>query len=198
MGTKKEFDWEADLIREYAHWEYLREHGGSDPFYDDATNMELTRNHIIYAKKQLEEKYGADRDKYPEIYFRELPPEAAEGYMANAAEIRDRAAEVLDSYLADANFRYLLCNKDFLTKKEAEKISIVNVLNYAAGLADALRNDDLISMRRHTVKPEGYLESFAECAGKLNRILSERDMDVSEQGSQMTLFQMGMETGQCR
>lgn len=198
MGMKNETDWEADLIREYAHWEYLREHGGSDPFYDDAVNMELTRNHIIYAKKQLEYKYGADREKYPEIYFRKLPPETAKGYMANAAEIRDRAAEVLDSYLADSNFRYLLCNKDFLTKKEAEKISIGNVLNYAAGLAAALRNDDLISMRRHIVKPESYLESFAGCAEKVKQILSEKRMMPLEESAQMTLFQMGVETGQCR
>ncbi len=198
MGQKKEPDLEADLIREYEHWEYLREHGGSDPFYDDATNMELTRNHIIYAKSQLEEKYGEERGKYPEIYFKELPPETASGYVANAAEIRDRAAEVLDIYLADANFRFLLCNKDFLAKKEAEKISIENVLNYAAGLAGALRNDDLVAMRRHTVNPESYLESFASCAEKVKQILSERGGVLPEQGGQMTLFQMGMETGQCR
>lgn len=197
MGLKKEPDWEAELIWEYAHWEYLREQGGSDPFYDDATNMELTRNHIIYAKRKLEEKYGVDKDKYPEIYFRDLPPEVEKGYIANAAEIRDRAVEVLDSYLADTNFRYLLYNKDFLSRKEAEKISIGNVLNYVAGLATALRNDDLISMRRHTTKPESYLESFANCAERLKRILSEKSMIPSEKNNQMTLFQMGMETGQC-
>lgn len=198
MGQKKEPDLEADLIREYAHWEYLREHGGSDPFYDDATNMELTRSHIIYAKKQLEEKYGEERGQYPEIYFKELPSETASGYVANAAEIRDRAAEVLDIYLADANFRFLLCNKDFLSKKEAEKISIENVLNYTAGLAGALRNDDLVAMRRHAVNPESYLESFADCAEKVKQILSERGGVLPEQGGQMTLFQIGMETGQCR
>ena len=56
--TKKETpDYEAELIREYEHWEYMKEYGGSDPFYDDAGNMNLTRNHIIHAKKQLEELY---------------------------------------------------------------------------------------------------------------------------------------------
>ena len=54
MAKKEKADYEADLIREYEHWEYLKEFGGSDPFYDDATNMNLTRNHIIYAKRQLE------------------------------------------------------------------------------------------------------------------------------------------------
>lgn len=82
--------------------------------------MNLIRNHILYGKRQLEEKYGADREQYPAIYFRELPPETARGYMANAAEIRDRAAEILDLYLADTNFRYLLCNKDMLEKRGRE------------------------------------------------------------------------------
>ena len=85
--TKKETpDYEAELIREYEHWEYMKEYGGSDPFYDDAGNMNLTRNHIIHAKKQLEELYGGDMSKYPEIYFRELPPVTENGYMAQAAQ----------------------------------------------------------------------------------------------------------------
>ena len=60
MEKKEKVDYEAELIREYEHWEYLRKFGGNDPFYDDATNMNLTRNHIIYAKRQLEELYGED------------------------------------------------------------------------------------------------------------------------------------------
>lgn len=200
IGKKNETDYEAELIREYEHWEYLKEYGGSDPFYDDATNMNLTRNHIIYAKRQLQEKYGLDLNKYPDIYFRELPPEVENGYIARAGEIRDKAAEVLDLYLSDANFRYLLCNRDMLSKKEAEKISIDNVLEYASGLARALKEDDLITMRRHTKSPDGYREAFASCAEKVKQIVSEKKMEPSAQtqGCQMTLFQMGLETGRCR
>lgn len=200
MGKKKEPDYEAELIQEYGHWEYLREHGGSDPFYDDAVNMNLTRNHIIYAKKQLEEQYGPDLNKYPEIYFRELPPETEKGYVARAGEIRDRAVEVLDIYLSDANFQYLLCSRDMLEKKEAEKISIDNVIGYAYGLAVALKKDDLVTMRRHAFSPGNYQEAFAECAEKVKQIISKKKMEPSEQtkGCQMTLFQMGLEAGRCR
>ena len=81
MEKKEKVDYEAELIREYEHWEYLRKFGGSDPFYDDATNMNLVRNHIIYAQKQLEGLYGGDMSKYPDIYFRELPPITRNGYM---------------------------------------------------------------------------------------------------------------------
>ena len=199
--TKKETpDYEAELIREYEHWEYMKEYGGSDPFYDDAGNMNLTRNHIIHAKKQLEELYGGDMSKYPKIYFRELPPVTENGYMAQAAQIRDRAAEVLDTYLSDANFQFLLCNREMLGKKEAEQISIDNVLGYASGLAGALKEDDLITMRRHTKKPDGYRESFAQCAERVKQILTEKRKDASGQiqNGQMTLFQIGLETGQCR
>ena len=55
-----------------------------------------------------------------------------------------------DTYLSDANFQFLLCNREMLGKKEAEQISIDNVLGYAGGLAGALKEDDLITMRRHT------------------------------------------------
>ncbi|MBO5033764.1 MAG: hypothetical protein J6D08_18155 [Lachnospiraceae bacterium] len=200
MGKRKETDYEAELIREYEHWEYLKEYGGSDPFYDDATNMNLTRNHIMYAKKQLEDLYGRDMSKYPEVYFRELPPVTEKGYMAGAAEIRDRAVEVLDTYLADANFQFLLCNRDMLGKKEAEKISIDNVLGYVCGLARALKEDDLITMRSHMKNPDGYRESFAQCAERVKQILSEKRKEPSAQtqGCQMTLFQVGLEAGRCR
>lgn len=201
MGKKREEpDYEAELAREYARWEHLKEYGGSDPFWDDAVNMNLTRNHIIYWKNKIEEKYGGDRNEYPEIYFRELPPEAEPGYMANAAEIRDKAVEVLDRYLSDVNFQYLLCNRELLEKKEAEKICIDNVLGYVSGLAYALKKDDLLTMRRHVRSPGGYQESFAECAEKVKQLIRKKQMKPlkQEKNVQMTLFQMGLETGRCR
>lgn len=200
MGKKQETDYEAELIREYERWEYLKEYGGSDPFYDDATNMNLVRNHILYAKRQLEEKYGADRSKYPESYFREVPPETECGYMARAAEIRDKAVERLEQYLADENFQYLLWNRDKLGKKDIQKTSIDYVLGYVSGLVGAIKEEDLITMRRHANGKAGHQDSFAQCAEKVKKIIREKELEPSGQvqGGQMTLFQMGLKTGQCR
>lgn len=198
MGKQKESDLEAELTDEYKRWEYLKEYGGSDPFYDDSVNMNLTLNHIIAIKTQMEEMFGEDREKYPEIYFRELPPLVREGYMARADEIRDQAVKVLDNYLADVNFQYLLCNKGYLTEKEAKEIHIKNVVNYAYSLANALKEDNLVVMRRHTCSPENYLESFAGCAEKMKKILDRKRKVIPEKNCQMTLFQMGLEIGQCR
>ncbi len=200
MGKKKEPDLEERLKQNYERWEYLREFGGSDPFWDDSSNMNLVRNHIINGKRAIAEKYGTNYEKYPEIFFRELPPEAHRGYMTCAAQIRDQAAESMDIYLADVNFQYLFLNKDKLSKKEAEKICLNNVLGYVSGLANALKQDDLVTMRRHAGRPEGYQESFASCAQKLKEILCKKQKEQGEvrEGGQLSLFQFGLDTGQCR
>lgn len=201
MAKKKvETNYEAELIREYEHWEYLKEHGGSDPHYDDSVNMNLTRNHIIYYKHEMEDLYGEDMSKYPEVYFRELPPEVEGFYIARADVIRDKAAESLEIYLADANFQYLLCNRELLNKKEADNTCINYVLGYVSGLAGALKSDDLITMRRHAFRPESYQESFASCAEKVKQLLLKKRTEQPEtiENGQMTLFQIGLDVGQCR
>ena len=44
----------SELIGEHKHWEHIRDYGCSDPSWADGTNMNLTRNHIIYYRKQIE------------------------------------------------------------------------------------------------------------------------------------------------
>ncbi len=201
MGKKKEKEnLEEELAKSFERWEYLKEHGGSDPFYADGGSMNLVRNHIMYYKNAMVEQYGTDYEKYPEIFYRELPPEVNDNYMARAGEIKDGAAQALEYYISDPNFLYLLANKEMLTEKEAKQISLHNVLGYASGLAAAIRDGDLITMRRHAGRPEGYLESFAQCATRMMKIINDRKKEpeqVQENG-QLSLFQFGMEAGQSR
>lgn len=61
MGKKKEKENLAEGLAEaFERWEYLKEYGGSDPFYADGINMNLERNHIMYYKNKIVEEYGAD------------------------------------------------------------------------------------------------------------------------------------------
>ncbi|MDR0925524.1 MAG: hypothetical protein LBN31_14365 [Hungatella sp.] len=194
MGKKKEVNLEEELRREYDSWNFLKEFGGSDPFWDDATNMNLVRTHILNRKREIAEMYGNQYERYPAIYFQENPPEVHSGYMAGAAQIREQAAEALEIYLADKNFQFLLFYKDRLSKKEAEKISLFNVLDYASGLAAALKQDDLVSMRRHADRPKGYQESFAGCAEKMKKILKKKkeEPEKTREPEQLSLFQFGL------
>ncbi len=201
MAKKKETEnLTEELTKSFERWDYLREYGGSDPSYADGTNMNLVRNHIMYYKQKIMEQYGSDYEKYPEVIYRETPPEVKENYMARAGEIRDGAAQALEYYLSDPNFHYLLANKDMLSEKEAKQISLQNVLGYASGLARAIKDGDLITMRRHAGRPESYLESFAQCAAKMMKLMDGKKKEpeqVQEKG-QLSLFQFGMETGQSR
>lgn len=72
-----------DIQRELAHWHFLRDHGGQDPFWPDGVNMNLTRNHIIYARRQIVEICEENDWALPAEYFLPLPPEVQDGYMAN-------------------------------------------------------------------------------------------------------------------
>ena len=201
MAKKKEAENLAEeLAKSFERWEYLKEHGGSDPFYADGGSMNLVRNHIMYYKNKMVEEYGRDYEKYPEIFYRELPPEVKDSYMARAGEIKDGAAQALEYYISDPNFLYLLANKEMLTEKEAKKISLYNVLGYASGLAKAIKDGDLITMRRHAGRPEGYLESFAQCATRMMKLIDEKkkEPEQMQESGQLTLFQFGMETGQRR
>ena len=72
-----------DIRREIAHWIYLNENGGQDPFWPDGVNMNLTRNHIISDKYQIEEMCFQAALPFPDEYYLPTPPEVSDDYMAN-------------------------------------------------------------------------------------------------------------------
>ena len=55
-------------------------------------------------------------------------------------------------------------------------------------------------MRRHAGRPEGYLESFAQCASRMMKLISEKkkEPELVQENVQLSLFQFGMEAGQRR
>jgi hypothetical protein len=72
-----------ELRGDFARHAYLKEHGGQDPFYPDGVNMNLTRNHIIYDKRQIMEFCIENGFDLPEEYYLPTPEKVANGYMAN-------------------------------------------------------------------------------------------------------------------
>lgn len=72
-----------DLMNEVERWKYICENGCSDPFWPDGTNMNLTRNHIMYHKWKIEFWCAVLGLALPGEYYIPTPPEAPEGYMAN-------------------------------------------------------------------------------------------------------------------
>ncbi len=52
------------------------------------------------------------------------------------------------------------------------------MINYVKGLEHAIASDDLIAMRRHE-NPEGYIESFLECAERVKSLKPRENEQLS-------------------
>ena len=164
-----------ELEKAYAQWESLYKQGGSDPFYADGVNLNLVRNHILYFKRQIEETQPLYKNS--EAYQRELPPQVEDGYMARAKEIRDNAKTTLTAYKTDPYYQYLLHHWEELDDVGLKKTSIRPVLNYAQALETAIREDDLVTMRRHE-RADRYLDSFRSCAVKVRDVLESQELNL--------------------
>lgn len=72
-----------NIVREIARWKCIQEHGCNDPFWADGCNMNLTRNHIISYKHDIQEMCEENNIPLPEGYYLATPPEVDNNYMAS-------------------------------------------------------------------------------------------------------------------
>lgn len=159
----------ADLAREltnsFARWDKVYQQGCSDPFWADGVNLNLIRNHIIYFKKEIENKYL--KKHYPKIYYQETPPKVPDDFMARTDEIRKTAQKTLQTYKTDPNYNYLLQRVDLLRPEVIDRYNVRNVLGYVQKLESAIEKDDLVGMRRCQNTKN---EVFAQCANKIKEM----------------------------
>lgn len=170
---------EQKLIDSFSRWEHLYKYGGQDPNWEDVCNLNLVRNHILRSRRKLEEL-----QYFPEIYNRDVPPEVDNKYMARSDEIRKSAKQSLATYLADADYLYLVENSTRINKKQNENICLSNVIGYVSGLKSFIETDNLVRMRLHE-NPDRYLDSFKSCRKELEKILHE---PKSEKLGQLSIF----------
>ena len=175
MKKKQQIDYAVELQKDHDRWTYLYTHGGSDPFWPDGMGLFLKRNHILNDRLHIEQTMSPE--EYPEIYYKEVPPEVDRDYMARPDEIRAAAKASLARYKADQNYQYILQHQDDFTPKTKQKLYIESVLGYVSGLEYSIKQDDLVAMRRHE-RPDGYLESFESCVRRMQETPVE-DVQIS-------------------
>lgn len=76
-------EYRYEILNEVEIWKHICFKGCNDPFWPDGCNMNLTRNHIIYCKKKIEELCRETGETLPDEYYIPTPPEVDNGYMAN-------------------------------------------------------------------------------------------------------------------
>lgn len=167
---KFQADYVAELQKDHERWTHIYEHGASDPFWEDGVNLELVRTHIINDRRKIEENYMPE--DYPDIYFKEVPPEVDRYYMARPDEIRAAAKESLTEYKADANYQYILRHQHDFSPKTKNKLCVDAVIGYVTGLEHYIQTDSLVDMRRHE-RAETYLKSFEDCVRRMQETSAE-------------------------
>lgn len=77
-----------EIRNEIDRWEDINRNGSNDPFWPDGCNMNLTRNHIIYAKRQIVQICEEHEMPVPEEIYLPTPPEVNDYYMASLKQKR--------------------------------------------------------------------------------------------------------------
>jgi len=157
----KQKDFEAALKESFNRWENLYQYGGSDPFWSDGCNLNLVRNHILNDKREITETMPAGQ--YPDIYYRETPPEVDRDYMARADEIRQHAKTALETYKANPDYQFIRRHISSLRPKDERLASITRLMNTVSGLEEAIKHGDLVTMRWYE-NPARDMESMASAA----------------------------------
>lgn len=92
---RTEADIRSDLNADFARWDFIKEHGCSDPHWADGFNMNLVRGHIIGHYRLLEEKLTANAqlslfDRFDLSAERPVPPEVPNDWMSPTGMYPDR------------------------------------------------------------------------------------------------------------
>lgn len=95
-----------EIPREIRHWKALKEFGCNDPFWPDGMNMNLTRNHIIYAKTEIMRICTEENIPVPEEYYLPTPPVVDDSYMASLKDPRTEKLRQYESALTHRKISY--------------------------------------------------------------------------------------------
>ena len=172
-----------DFEQEYARWHDLYENGGSDPFWEDGVNLNLVRNHIIYARRRCEELLGPL--PYPSLYYADLPPEVDNHYMAKADEIRRQSRDVLNECQENADYQFLMSvsqRPDIVSEAIQKSLQF---LRYVRSLETAIDTDRLVDMRRYI--HWDFPKEFAKSRTQVENLLNRNSLKTDESG-QMSFF----------
>lgn len=81
-----------EIEREFATWDRIMKEGCSDPSWPDGTNLNLTRNHIIYWYRKLSEASSSPvqlsmfEAGFDLRGLRQIPPEVPMDYMVKGGK----------------------------------------------------------------------------------------------------------------
>lgn len=75
-------DYGTELLSEYSRWKKIFDEGCSDPSWEDGVNINLTRDHILYTKGEIQRHLKDNFIAYPDSFFYPEPTQLPNNFMA--------------------------------------------------------------------------------------------------------------------
>ena len=126
------------LEERFQHYEEVLENGCDDPLWADGLNLNLIRNHIIIAKRNIEEEFSID--EYPDVYYKKTPEKINDDYMVKADEIREKTKEVLMMFRSYPHLHELESASYYLDKNQLVNTGIGGALCLIKNLDEAMKD----------------------------------------------------------
>lgn len=82
-----------EIKEQIERWKAYKKGGCSDPFWPDGVNMNLVRNHVIFAKGQIKRACAESSMQIPEEFYLPTPPAIDDNYFAKPKS--DRAKRIM-------------------------------------------------------------------------------------------------------
>lgn len=135
VGKKTAADIQADIDERFVRWAEVFENGTSDPTWEDGTNLNQIRNHIVFGYRELDAIEGRPAqlsmfDDGTESERRPIPPMVDPKYMANLDELIQKARASAAAVLRDENYEFVASVADTLTPDQKKRVCYDAVFNY--------------------------------------------------------------------
>ena len=178
LSLKEEL--EKTLTERYERWDDIFQFGTNDPSWADGVNLNLVRNHILYIKSQIEEQL--DKQDYPDIYYKDVPPKVDYDYIARPKEIKEKAVRCFNTLEQYPHLEEVLASRMYLDDKELMNLGIFFLINRVKELKEAIEKDDYVTMRRLSRDSDTFLKSLEEAYHKIEeyKLKEERQLSLFE------------------
>lgn len=178
LSLKEEL--EKILTERYERWDDIFQFGTNDPSWADGVNLNLVRNHILYIKSQIEEQL--DKQDYPDIYYKDVPPKVDYDYIVRPKEIKEKAQSFFDTLEQYPHLEDILSSRLYIDDNELTNLGISFSINRVIGLKEAIEKDDYVAMRNLSRESDTFLKSLEEAYHKIEeyKLKEERQLSLFE------------------
>ena len=163
----------AECEHEYATWKNIRQNGCRDPCWADGVNLNLVRNHIIYAKEKIKEYCEQEGVDTSPIFLLELPPQVAPNFMTNAESIKENAKLLLTKIEQMTEYAELMNIHCELSDEQRKTCGSARFFSQIQWLKQSVARNEFVEMRRFVWQEEYLIKSVSELLAKAKTIVPE-------------------------